>query len=344
MKGWNGVQIVTGVLRMVYLSADAALGQRDAHTAIIKHILASDSLRLAVRACMRTLAAEPVAGPPVDALSDGHGPAAARKILQRLGQLSLEAPSTAPAAVPTPVGYSGMGLADVADELAEQYVSGSFGDATFGDVILLMCRSDWGCGDRVWRALFSGGALATLPGLAGTAGGGDAFVAVVAQEVAECTAAGTVQRVWLRGADEEAVASAALWEGCWDRRFLHRCSAAGAACAAGVLWGAWLLRAICQSCRLQGAGCRSAGVDAGGPGEGLSWQLQLVKERLEAEDAVQAAADLVAVAVVAVAECLRADACELARALERVGAEQLQHVLGGAAAGLREAVTRPRPS
>eukprot|EP00892_Ulva_mutabilis_P005114 jgi/Ulvmu1/2975/UM015_0015.1 len=345
-QAWHRQSIVMGVLRMVYLTADAALGQRDAHNAIMEHLLASDALRLAVRSCMHTLAWDPVLAPPVDANAALQGPGFAMHVLRRLGQLSLVEPGALPEAGPVCVGHSGGALADVAEELAQQYASCSLGDDTFGHAVLLMCRPDWGCGERVWRALRAGGALATLPRFGGAVGGGTVFVAAAAQHVADCTGVGALRAARLRAAAPKgAVSCGALWEGCWDSKLLHRCSAAGSACAAGVLWGAWLLGAICESCRSPGAGGDVSAAGRDGAGRrgaftGLRWQLQLVGEWLVAEGATEAAAELLAVAVVWVAAALESDAGVVVQALEHAAGEQLQCVVGVANGTLSTAVVR----
>lgn len=272
-------------------------------------------------------------------------------VLRRLGQLSLEQPGPALEAAPAAAGFSGAALADVAEQLAQQYASCSLGDTTFAHAVLLTCRPDWGCGERVWRALCSGGALATLPPLADAVGGGEVFVAAAAQQVGACAAAGALGSVQLRDAAAAGpVAATALWDGCWDSKVLHRCSVAGTACAAGVLWGAWLLGAVCESCYVRQAGAgggseadggaTAEGADDGGAAAGLLWQLQLAADRLEGKAASEAAVELLAAAVVWAARCLRADAGAVARSLEHAAGERLRGLVGEAARGLCAAVAR----
>lgn len=328
---------MTNVLRMVYLTADSALGHPDAHSAIMQDILGCDALRLALEACMTTLATDTVQSPPVDTTARTRGPQDAMQILRRLGQLSVD-DTEAPL---EPAGHSGAAIADVAVEMAQQHASVSLGDATFGRAVLLLCRPDWGCSDRVWQALFSGGSLATLPPLRDAIGSGELYVAPAAEEVSRCTGLGAISTAQLRDvAATGCVASAALWEGCWNGKMIKRCRAES---AAGVLWGAWLLGAICKGCRIRRAGNGdngTGGSSGGGSGGDPRWQLQLVGERLHGESAAQAATHLVASAVVWAGRCLHADGAELAGALVRVAGCEVEAVLGERAArgGLLQAV------
>ena len=336
---------------MVYLTADAALGQRDAHSAIMQDILGCGALRLALQACMSTLASDPVPAAPADQSLHAQGPQAAMHILQQLGQLTVEDSEEEPESA----GHSGATVGVVADDLAQQHASTSLGDATFGHAVLLMCRADWGCGERVWRALFAGGSVATLPRLADAVGGGEPYVAAAAAHVDACTAAaGALTPARLqRAAAAGSIASAALREGRWDGKMLRRCSTGS---AAGVLWGSWLLGAICRSCSVRrgddgvdGAGPGGAGGEAGSGsagtgGSGLRWQLQLVRERLQEEDAVQAAVHLVAAALWWAAKCLCMGPAELVHELESAAACELQEALGGAASSLGDAVAAVDPN
>lgn len=193
-----------------------------------------------------------------------------------------------------------MSLSDAAADLAAQFAATSMGDMRFAQAVVLLCRSDVGCGEDIWRVLYKANVVHCLPELRNVIGGADMHVcsAVVALErlleaqggkfleasggFSASNVAASCQGSKVGEIGDLLGVGAALSDGQWSARMLHRNVAAssggegeGSAMESlgmgGLLWGCWLLENICSAC--MSSQVRAVTVDevesGGGLGDGV---------------------------------------------------------------------------
>lgn len=301
------------------MSSDAAFGQADAHNSIMHAILASPAVSAAMHAILHTLAETPLPPFPPQPPSLSQRTTAS-DIFQRLGRPAQGPPATptphiatrekeksaidsvdtdtenaesakASLVSSTPVSRSGVGVSsqigssgitrlDAAGGIAGQFAAASLGDPCFAQAVLLLCRSDVGCGDEVWRVLNKAHALHCMPSMHSVVGGSALYasgaVHALQQLLDEILEEGSENSNVPEGSENvvgwKTGVGAALVDGQWSTRMLLRSVAAsgvgdvasgggsargGTGIAkggmenpgmGGLLWGCWLLETICSAC------------------------------------------------------------------------------------------------
>jgi hypothetical protein len=288
------VQVVLSVLRLAYLTNDAALGAANSHAALLPALTACVPLRAAVAAALVALASRPFDSARPSS-SDGDEPSRARgpssprdtiaaALTQLLTRGRLVAPGDAGGGC---FGSDAAPARALAGALAAQYAAGGDACPVFGAAVLLMLRDDLReVSGAAFEALRGARCLHALPALAACVGPPATYLHAAAGAIAADvraarrgasgsgdapSAAPAGMGTWWQDAQE------ALRHGTLDARAVARLAGTiafgGAACdtpAGAVLVGAAALSLVTAACaaalRAQGSGAGGALDTRGGVG------------------------------------------------------------------------------
>jgi hypothetical protein len=229
------------VIRLVFLTADAALGQPDDHARHMPSLLSCPSLMLPVATLLATLAADPFPlSPPAGtvALTTGD-PASSADALR---QLLTDGCLLTPGATGGHYGSVHAPCLEAAQLLAAQFAATSLGHGVFGAAVALQLQQGGVAAAATWRKLAEAHALAVLPPVGAVFGGKGPYLREVAGIVAESVATGVPEGAQLPLL-QEAVAEV------FGERWAWQEGGGGEGMARVLLQGA-LLAHVCHACAL----------------------------------------------------------------------------------------------